>query len=164
MKWVGDITYIHTWTGARLPDNRSRLLHEEGRGLLHGQSYAHQPGVRRDQHGRAQPPPTLQAAAIFHSDRGSQYTFRPRIAIHVAINSPSIYVSTVSSPPWAGPVCVGTMPGPSHSTPHSRTNEYTPMVYPTREHAIKACHVLDRTDIQSQTTSLKVSTTAPQTT
>ena len=76
VKWVGDITYIHTWTGARLPDNRSRLLHEEGRGLLHGQSYAHQPGVRRDQHGRAQPPPTLQAAAIFHSDRGSQYTLR----------------------------------------------------------------------------------------
>ena len=34
------------------------------------------------------------------------------------INSPNIYVSMVSALRWVGPVCAGTMPGPSPSTPH----------------------------------------------
>ena len=74
VKWVGDIAYIRTWAGVRLPGNRPGLLHEEGGGLLYCQPYAHQPGVRRDRHGRAQLPP--------HSGRDN-LSLRPRTAIHV---------------------------------------------------------------------------------
>jgi hypothetical protein len=41
VKFVGDITYLHTWQGVRLPRHRHRLLLEESRRLVHRRSPAH---------------------------------------------------------------------------------------------------------------------------
>lgn len=138
VKRVGDITYIRTWAGVRLPDNRPGLLHEESGGLLHRPPYEHQSGVRRDQHGRAQPPPHSRWRRSFIQT--ADHSIR-------RINSPNIYASMVSALRWAGPVCVGTMPGPSHSTPHRGTNEYTPHGVSHARTCHQGCHVLDRADI-----------------
>ena len=114
------------------------LLHEESGGLLHRPPYEHQSGVRRDQHGRAQPPPHSRWRRSFIQT--ADHSIR-------RINSPNIYASMVSALRWAGPVCVGTMPGPSHSTPHRGTNEYTPHGVSHARTCHQGCHVLDRADI-----------------
>ena len=69
---VGDITYIPTWEGWLYLATVHRLPHESGHRLGDRRQLQDPADQRGDQNGRPQPRPA--AGAIFHSDRGSNYT------------------------------------------------------------------------------------------
>ena len=148
--WVGDITYIPTWQGfvylATVMDCFSKKII----------GYAMAGHMRTELISQAlamatRVCPPVRGATVFHSDRGSQYTsaeYAKIMADHEIL--PSVGRTGICYDNAAAESFNGTL----------KKELVNRKVYPTRTHPNPGRDILDRAEIQSQTTPAQRSTTA----
>ena len=149
--WVGDITYIPTWQGVRLVWPRSRgCIWQENHRPRHGQSHAY----RTDQRGTGHGNQGLPTGPRHHS-----VSFRPRIPVHIG------RVRENHGRP-RDPSLGGTdrhllrQRGGRVLQRHPEEGTREPQGLPDQSPRDPGRDILDRTEIQSQTTPAQRSTTA----